>query len=215
MLPTKEDLKVFRKPKELCSLVNPNRLGISAECFFNRAAGGLYQKLREAWVLSRLGIVISRSISPVLVSVVDGPLLDGIFRFGNSREWKVEVVMVLKPGRQLGKEYRKGHLPRQKLSDFSGQPANPSWLRQPILRKVRKVKERDVTRHLVAYLNYGGAVPHLGLVAKVIPEAKDAFESTWLLREGVFALLFAKAHVRHPVRKWKSFWKWLPNECKP
>jgi hypothetical protein len=68
--------------------VEPDSLGISDEDFFNKAAQGLYQKLREAWVLARIGAVIDHVISAVQVKVVDGPLLDGILRFKNGREWE-------------------------------------------------------------------------------------------------------------------------------
>lgn len=81
VISTQEELSVLRTPEELCILVEPDRLGISDEDFFNKAAEGQHQKLREAWVLSRLGIAISHSICPVQVKVVDGPLLDGIFQF--------------------------------------------------------------------------------------------------------------------------------------
>ena len=110
-IPTQEDLAVFRSPEDLCRLVEPDRLGISDEDFFNKAAGGLHQKLREAWVLSRLGIAISHSISAVQVKVIDGPLLDGVFQFQDRTKWNFEVVTVLPPGRQPGVEYREGTTP--------------------------------------------------------------------------------------------------------
>jgi hypothetical protein len=85
-IPTQDELALFRRPEDLCILVEPGRLGISDEDFFNKAAGGLHQKLREAWVLSRLAIAISHVISPVQVKVLDGPLLDGVIQFQDFNE---------------------------------------------------------------------------------------------------------------------------------
>lgn len=215
MIPTKEDLAIFRTPEQLCVLVDPKGLGISDEAFFNNAAGGLHQKLREGWVLARLGIAISHAISPVQVAVIDGPLLDGVLRFHNGKDWQFEAVTVLRPERQPGLDYRRGRRPMHNPSDFSGEPSDPSWPREPILGKVRKVQEVEVSRHLVAYLNYGGGVPDLVRVAKAIPEAEGAFEATWLLTGAAFALLFAKCNVGHPIRTWQSFWEWIPEKCRP
>jgi len=214
-IPTKEDLAEFRRPEDLCIMVEPDRLGISDETFFNETSQGLHQKLREAWVLARLGISINHAISPVLVSVVDGPLLDGILRFHDSSEWEIEAVTVNRPGRRPGEEYRGGRRPQQPLSDFSGEPSDPSWPRGPILGKVHKVQRQRVKRHLVAYLNYGGGVPDLTRVAKAVLEAEGTFEMVWLLTGSAFAALFARIKVRHPVGKWQSYSEWLPEECSP
>lgn len=211
-IPTEEDLAIFREPEDLCILVEPDRLGISDESFFNEVAGGLHQKLREAWMLARLGVGISHAISPVLVSVVDGPLLDGILRFENGSEWEFEVVTVNRPGRRLGDEYRGGQRPQRPLADFSGEPSNPLWPRDPILGKVLKVQKQRVIRHLVAYLNYGGGLPDLAQMAQAIPEAGGSFEAVWILTGWACGLLFAKINVGHPVRKWQSYWEWLPEE---
>ncbi len=204
----------FRKPEDLCSIVEPDRLGISDEAFFNETAKGLHQKLREAWVLARLGIAVTHAISPVLVNVVDGPLLDGILRFDDGSEWELEVVTVNRPERRPGEEYRRGRRPQRPPSDFSGKPSDPTWPREPILGKVVKVQKQGVRRHLVAYLNYGGGLPDLTQMARAIPEAEGLFEALWVLTGGAFALLFAEVNVRYPVGQWKSYWEWLPEECR-
>lgn len=214
-IPTQEELAVFRRPEELCALVEPDRLGISDEEFFNKAAGGLHQKLREAWVLSRLGIAIGHVISPVRVKVVDGPLLDGVVQFQDGREWDFEVVTVLPPGSRPGVEYRKGQRPPQRISDFSGEPSDPTWPRNAVLAKVRKVEDLVLSRHLVAYLDYGGGVPDLTQVANQVPQAGAAFQSMWLLTGGMFALLFDQIKVGYPRRDWGCYLDWLPPECRP
>lgn len=214
-IPTVQQLAVFRSPEDLCRMVEPDSLGISDEDFFNKAAQGLYQKLREAWVLARIGAVIDHVISPVHVKVVDGPLLDGILRFNNGREWEFEVVTVLRPGEQTGTEYRRGQRPPQRLSDFSGRPSDPSWIRHPVLGKVKKARKQLVSRHLVAYLDYGGGVPDLAQVTTQIPEAKNAFETTWLITGAMFALLFDRIQVTYAAGNWKNYLDWLPHDCKP
>jgi len=214
-IPTVQQLAVFRSPEDLCRLVEPDSLGISDEDFFNKAAQGLYQKLREAWVLARIGAVIDHVISSVQVKVVDGPLLDGILRFKNGMEWEFEVVTVLRPGEQPGTEYRRGQRPPQRLSDFSGRPSDPSWIRRPVLGKVKKARKQAVARHLVAYLDYGGGVPDLAQVTTQIPEAKNAFETTWLITGAMFALLFDRIQVTYSAGNWKNYLDWLPHDCKP
>jgi hypothetical protein len=214
-IPTVQQLAVFRSPEDLCQLVDPDSLGISDEDFFNKAAQGLYQKLREAWVLARIGTAIGHVISSVQVKVVDGPLLDGILRFQDGREWEFEVVTVLRPGEQPGVEYRRGQRPPQRLSDVSGQPSDPSWIRAPIVAKVTKVQKQTVSRHLVAYLDYGGGVPDLAHVTTQIPEAKNAFETTWLITGAMFALLFDQIQVTYSTGNWKNYLDWLPHDCKP
>lgn len=214
-IPTQEHLAIFRVPEELCALVEPDNLGISDEDFFNKAAGGLNQKLREAWVLSRLGLVISHVIEPVQISVADGPLLDGVMRFGCGKEWEFEVVSILPPGRQPGVEYRSGRRPPQRFSDFSGEPSDPTWLREPVLAKVQKVGKLRAFRHLVAYLDYGGGVPDLAHVAGQIPQAKSEFQSVWLLTGGMFALLFDQIDTGFSSGAWHCYLKWLPPECQP
>lgn len=215
MIPTREELAVFRRAEDLCTLVEPDRLGVSNEDFFNKAAGGLYQKLREAWVLSRVGIAISHAMSPVQVKVVDGPLLDGVIQFEDGSEWDFEVVTVLPPGCQPGVEYRKGQSPTQNISDFSGEPSDPSWPREPILAKVEKIRRLQAARHLVAYLNYGGGVPDLGKVGQMIVEAKNTFETTWLVTGAMFCLVFDSVDVGYPTGEWKPYLDWLPEECRP
>jgi hypothetical protein len=212
---TQEDLAVFRTPEDLCALVEPDNLGISDEDFFNKANGGLNQKLREAWVLSRLGIAISYVIEPVQVSVADGRLLDGLMKFECGKDWKFEVVTVLPPERQPGVEYRRGRRPPQKLSDFSGEPSDPTWPREPILAKVQKVKKLGASRHLVAYLDYGGGVPDLIQIASHILQAKNAFQTLWLLTGGMFALLFDQIDTGFSKGAWHCYLKWLPPESQP
>jgi hypothetical protein len=215
MSPTFEELSIFREPEELCILVEPKNLGIPDEAFFNETAGGLHQKLQEAWVLARLGIVISHTISPVLVSIVDGPLLDGIFKFEDSQEWEFEVVTIFQPGRRMGEDYRRGNRPELSISEFSGTPSDPTWLREPILNKIRLAQERNVCRHLVAYLNYGGGAPNLNQVAEAVSEAKHSFKTTWLINGLTFVLLFSNGEIGNTRYEWQSFLDWLPDNCKP
>ena len=143
-IPSADELAVFRTPEDLCILVEPNRLGISNEDFFNRPTRGLHQKLREAWVLSRLGIALSKAITPVTIKVVDGPMLDGIVRFQDGQQWEVEAVTVQRPDRKFGTEYRGGQRPVPSISDFSGQVSDPTWPRENILKKVKKAQKQGV-----------------------------------------------------------------------
>lgn len=123
-------------------------MGISNEDFFNKAAKGLNQKLQEAWVLARLGIAISNTISPVTLSVVDAPMLDGVIHFSDGRNWECEAVAVHRLERKLGDDYRRGQQPVPPLSDFSGQVSDPTRPREEILKKVRKALAHGVRRHL-------------------------------------------------------------------
>lgn len=213
-IPSADELVVFRTLEDLCILVEPNRLGISNEDFFNRPARGLHQKLREAWLLSRLGIALSKAITPATIKVVDGPMLDGIVRFKDGQQWEFEAVTVLRPGRKLGIECRGGQHPVTRISDFSGQVSDPRWPRENILKKVKKAQKQGMLRHLVAYLNYGGAAPDLAELARAIPEAESVFETYWLVTGVQFALLFARCNVGHSLRVWREYWQWLPEECR-
>ncbi len=52
-------LAEFRTPKALCLASDPSQVGIPADKLFNEDAQGFHQKLQEAWILARLGIVRS------------------------------------------------------------------------------------------------------------------------------------------------------------
>jgi hypothetical protein len=213
------EFKCWQSPLELWNLAKRVQASMSSEKFLSRGRD-FVQKVQEALVASTFALCFAGLVSPVQIrmSKIHQPLLDfELFPTNYSTKYEFEIVAAYEPDYKIRLKYRDGKRPKMPYKAFSGEPVNPEWVAEEILKKTERVKkagEKGANHHLLVYQNIHGGPTDLEQLRQLVANTESVWTSIWIISGapswGWITLLFNSSGFKCPSMQWLSTIKWVP-----